>query len=210
MTTKSAVDLLQEQIEAVRREAFAAGYEAAMALIREAASRPAPDMAGPAPAPAPSAAPPHRRRRRAAAPPAPPRQRRAGRRLSPLDRAARRPPRRNSQRPAARARRGPRLHLDPPGAGPARSPPGGRAGRRQQDLAPPRLERDEVWRNRRVVFVLVKMWCLRFKDGAGYGGQPAWHDPTRWICGSGRSGRLNGKGCRAARRRRGLGWASAR
>src|SRR5579883_1450850 len=46
------------------------------------------------------------------------------------------------------------------------------------------LERDEVWRNRRVVFVLVKMWCLRFKDGAGYGGQPAWHDPTRWICGS--------------------------
>src|SRR5581483_7668491 len=73
MTTKSAVDLLQEQIEAVRREAFAAGYEAAMALIREAASRPAPDMAGPAPAPAPSAAPPHRRRRRAAAPPARPR-----------------------------------------------------------------------------------------------------------------------------------------
>src|SRR5579885_1071517 len=69
MTTKSAVDLLQEQIEAVRREAFAAGYEAAMALIREAASRPAPDMAGPAPAPAPSAAPPPRLRLRAAAPP---------------------------------------------------------------------------------------------------------------------------------------------
>src|SRR5581483_8164806 len=102
-----------------------------------------------------------------------------------------------------------------PRAARPRGDAGPRQGRRSArhprlSAAPGQLERDEVWRNRRMVFVLVKMWCLRFKDGAGYGGQPAWHDHTRWICGSGRSGRLNGKGCRAARRRRGLGWASAR
>jgi hypothetical protein len=40
---KSALTQLQEQIEAVRREAFAAGYETAMAIIREATARPAPN-----------------------------------------------------------------------------------------------------------------------------------------------------------------------
>ncbi len=38
---KSALDELQQQLEAVRRESFAAGYAAAMASIREFASRPA-------------------------------------------------------------------------------------------------------------------------------------------------------------------------
>ena len=39
---KTALNELQEQIEAVRREAFAAGYAAAMQSIRELASKPAP------------------------------------------------------------------------------------------------------------------------------------------------------------------------
>jgi hypothetical protein len=46
---KTAVNQLQEQIEAIRREAFAAGYTAAMQAIREVAAKPAP---GAAPAPA--------------------------------------------------------------------------------------------------------------------------------------------------------------
>jgi hypothetical protein len=40
---RSAVGELQQQIEEVRREAFAAGYTAAMQAIREFASRPATD-----------------------------------------------------------------------------------------------------------------------------------------------------------------------
>ena len=44
---RTAVSELQQQIEEVRREAFAAGYAAAMRAIREFASRPATD-AGPA------------------------------------------------------------------------------------------------------------------------------------------------------------------
>src|SRR5207248_9677452 len=39
---RTAMNQLQEQIEAVRREAFAAGYAAAMQSIRELAARPAP------------------------------------------------------------------------------------------------------------------------------------------------------------------------
>ena len=39
---KSAISELQQQIEEVRREAFAAGYGAAMQAVRELASRPAP------------------------------------------------------------------------------------------------------------------------------------------------------------------------
>ena len=39
---KTALTQLQDQIEAVRREAFAAGYAAAMQSIRELAARPAP------------------------------------------------------------------------------------------------------------------------------------------------------------------------
>ena len=41
---KSALTQLQEQIEAVRREAFAAGYEAAMQAVRDVASRPTPSV----------------------------------------------------------------------------------------------------------------------------------------------------------------------
>ncbi len=44
---KTALTQLQDQIEAIRREAFAAGYAAAMQAIREAASHPAPDRPGP-------------------------------------------------------------------------------------------------------------------------------------------------------------------
>jgi hypothetical protein len=56
---KTAINQLQEQIEAVRREAFAAGYAAAMQSIRELATRPMPGAE-----PAPSV--PQRRPRRAA------------------------------------------------------------------------------------------------------------------------------------------------
>jgi hypothetical protein len=40
--TKAAMTELQQQIEAVRREAYAAGYRAAMQVISDGASRPAP------------------------------------------------------------------------------------------------------------------------------------------------------------------------
>jgi hypothetical protein len=40
--TKAAMTGLQQQIEEVRREAYAAGYAAAMQVISDAASRPAP------------------------------------------------------------------------------------------------------------------------------------------------------------------------
>ena len=39
---KTALNQLQQQIEAVRREAFAAGYAAAMQAVRELATKPAP------------------------------------------------------------------------------------------------------------------------------------------------------------------------
>jgi hypothetical protein len=52
---KTAINQLQEQIEAVRREAFAAGYAAAMQSIREFASKPAPGTD--------AATPPRRRQR---------------------------------------------------------------------------------------------------------------------------------------------------
>jgi len=42
--TKTAVSQLQEQIEAIRREAFAAGFEAAMQSVRQFASRQTPDV----------------------------------------------------------------------------------------------------------------------------------------------------------------------
>jgi hypothetical protein len=64
---KSAMTQLQEQIEAIRREGFAAGYAAAMQAVREVASKPAPGAAAPrAVAPV--------RTRREAAPLASPRQ----------------------------------------------------------------------------------------------------------------------------------------
>ena len=85
--TKTAVSELQQQIEEVRREAFATGYAAAMQAIRELASRPLS-----------SAATPSRKRRGRAKPggksaaTTPSRRRRA----HPSDRAAR------ARRPAAR------------------------------------------------------------------------------------------------------------
>jgi hypothetical protein len=57
MMAKTAVNQLQEQIEAIRREAFAAGYAAAMQAVRDIAARPAPGAA------APAAAAPQRRQR---------------------------------------------------------------------------------------------------------------------------------------------------
>ena len=45
---KTALSELQQQIEEVRREAFAAGYAAAMQAVRELTSRPAPGPEAPA------------------------------------------------------------------------------------------------------------------------------------------------------------------
>src|SRR5829696_9133086 len=42
---RTAINQLQDQIEAVRREAFAAGYAAAMQSVRELAGKPAPGAA---------------------------------------------------------------------------------------------------------------------------------------------------------------------
>ena|SRR5829696_3039907 len=42
---RTAINQLQDQIEAVRREAFAAGYAAAMQSVRELAAKPAPGAA---------------------------------------------------------------------------------------------------------------------------------------------------------------------
>jgi|HubBroStandDraft_6_1064221.scaffolds.fasta_scaffold264517_2 hypothetical protein len=44
---KSATEQLNKQIEAIRQEAFAAGYASAMQAIREATSKPAPGIAVP-------------------------------------------------------------------------------------------------------------------------------------------------------------------
>jgi hypothetical protein len=71
---KTAINQLQEQIEAVRREAFAAGYAAAMQSIRELAAKPGPGAE-------PVVAPVRQRRQMRAQParPAPaPRQRQTG------------------------------------------------------------------------------------------------------------------------------------
>ena len=57
---KTALTQLQDQIEAVRRETFAAGYAAAMQSIRDFAARPAPGAEG-------AVARPQRRRRTAVA-----------------------------------------------------------------------------------------------------------------------------------------------
>jgi hypothetical protein len=71
---KTALTQLQDQIEAVRREAFAAGYAAAMQSVRNVASQPAPGAVPPAtrapgrPRPAaPARATPPGRQKRAAA-----------------------------------------------------------------------------------------------------------------------------------------------
>jgi hypothetical protein len=75
---KSALDQLQDQIDAIRQEAYAAGYAAAMQAIREFVARPAasaptreravtPRAAPVAPGPAPASAAPRRGRRPTAA-----------------------------------------------------------------------------------------------------------------------------------------------
>jgi hypothetical protein len=77
MARTTAVNQLQEQIDKIRREAFAQGYAAAMQAVRDLATKPAPGTAAPgavtgvrrrAPRPAPSPAPVGRRGPRAAAP----------------------------------------------------------------------------------------------------------------------------------------------
>jgi hypothetical protein len=47
---KTAMNQLEDQVELIRREAYAAGYAAAMQAIREIAARPAPAEKRPAPA----------------------------------------------------------------------------------------------------------------------------------------------------------------
>jgi hypothetical protein len=47
---KTAMNQLEDQVELIRREAYAAGYAAAMQAIREIAARPAPAERRPAPA----------------------------------------------------------------------------------------------------------------------------------------------------------------
>src|SRR5712692_1807814 len=95
---KTALTQLQEQIEAVRREAYAAGYAAAMQSIRDFAAKPAPGAA-------PVAAAPRRRGRPAAlarsAPPARQRQ----------PRGAAGAPQRTSRAPAQRPQRGTNARL---------------------------------------------------------------------------------------------------
>src|SRR5205807_835776 len=70
---RTALNQLQDQIEAVQREAFAAGYAAAMQSIRELAAKPAPGAELAAGAPRrgrPRAAPPARSARSARSAPA--------------------------------------------------------------------------------------------------------------------------------------------
>jgi hypothetical protein len=90
---QTAMTQLQQQIEAVRREAFAAGYRAAMQAIREIAAQPAPGAEA-ASAPTPRAR--RTRRRRASTRP-------AAERIAPAAKAttARRP--RRVARPRGRA-----------------------------------------------------------------------------------------------------------
>jgi hypothetical protein len=92
---KTALTQLQDQIEAVRREAFAAGYAAAMQAIGDFAAKPAPGAA-------PLAARPQRRRRTAG----------TGRPArQPQPRAASRSPRRAGRAPGGRPQRGSNARL---------------------------------------------------------------------------------------------------
>jgi len=90
---RTAVNQLQEQIEAIRREAFAAGYAAAMQAVRDLAARPAPSAES-------QAAPAQRRQRRV---PAPAQPARGGRGRQPRAAAA---PAAGGRRAAARPQRG--------------------------------------------------------------------------------------------------------
>jgi hypothetical protein len=106
---RTAINQLQDQIEAVRREAFAAGYAAAMQTVRELAAKPAPGAAETA-----AAAPRRGRRvtrgvartaRAAAAPQRQPRQPRQPRA------AAAKPAQRTRRASAARPQRGTNARL---------------------------------------------------------------------------------------------------
>ena len=102
---RTAMTELQQQIEAIRREAFAAGYAAAMEAVRDLTSRSAPGAASAAAAPTRRGRPPGRRRGRpraqetAAATARPARRRRTTRR-----RARTATKRATTARPAARTR----------------------------------------------------------------------------------------------------------
>ncbi len=96
---KTALTQLQDQIEAVRREAFAAGYAAAMQSIRDFTAKPAPGAE-------PAAARPQRRRRSAAVPARPGR---PARQRQP--RAAAASPRRAGRAQAGRPQRGTNARL---------------------------------------------------------------------------------------------------
>jgi hypothetical protein len=138
--TKTALIRLQDEIDAVRREAFTEGYAAAMQSVREFASRPPPAASAGSGSPEIEADPAMDHR--------PPKDRRPRRgtnaRLiesvlqSIAPRAA---PDRNPQRPAAGARGGAGLHLDPARARAIGSPPPSRTNRPQQDVALPRRQR---------------------------------------------------------------------
>ena len=133
--TKSALIRLQDEIDAVRREAFAEGFAAAMRSVQEFAARHLPGSTETAAAPpleapsAISAALPRNRHPR----------RGTNARLIEIglavDCSARCPAHRNPQRAAPRARGGAGLYLDPPCARPVGSPPRRRASRPQQNLA---------------------------------------------------------------------------
>lgn len=98
---KTAINQLQDQIEAVRREAFAAGYAAAMQSVRELAAKPAPGAEAAAPAP-------QRRQRRATSARAVGVPRRSGERRS---RTAAKPPVRTRRPAAPRPQRGTNARL---------------------------------------------------------------------------------------------------
>src|SRR5579863_7443393 len=100
---KTALNQLQDQIEAVRREAFAAGYAAAMQSIREFAAKPAPGAE-----PAPAARPRGRPRSAASASSSPPAAS-APRQRQP--RVAAKPAQRATRAPAKRPQRGTNARL---------------------------------------------------------------------------------------------------
>src|SRR5437667_361337 len=115
---RTALTSLQDQLERIRSEAYAAGYAAAMQAIRDLTGRPAPAAAAAA-------------RHQCAAHRGDP----AGRRT------ARAAPRRDPQVTAERQGRGDGVYLDPPRARPIGRTPHRRAERGQQDLAPPQRSR---------------------------------------------------------------------
>jgi hypothetical protein len=98
---KTALTELQDQIEAVRREAFAAGYAAAMQSIRDVAAQPAPGAT-------PLASPPRRRPR---GPPSPPPRERQPRASASQPRASARTTPRASRPPRRRPQRGTNARL---------------------------------------------------------------------------------------------------